>query len=124
MANQEMFDRVLQRISDDPDSLDMGAWYKVTNECSTTACLAGHTVLEAGYTPLIDPFVHHSGNRYSGVVEGGRGIPDLAQALLGLTFEQANAMFCQGAIESGDYREAYSPRTVEELSARWKAVTK
>jgi hypothetical protein len=116
MPNQEMFDRVLQRISDDPDSLDMRYWY-AEKACGTVACLAGHTMMELGWRAIQDDTV-------TGCVNGEgqtRTIQAVAQKALGLTNEQATLMFAGSLMIS--LGETHTPATAEDLAARWKRVT-
>jgi hypothetical protein len=125
MANQDMFDRVLNRIADDPESFDMRHWYK-QDTCGTHACLAGFTILEAGYTPWLITGIHYASSL--GAEECSAGgklmyIEDVARKCLGLTQEQAELLFDAAAIAYLGYAEEHAPRNVEEISMRWKAVT-
>lgn len=116
MANQEAFNRVFKRIEADPNLFDMAQYGRKT-ECGTVACLAGHTVMEYGYvldvsnkggscyTPMQFTWVQPNSKDYLSTF-------DTAQEILGLSWEQAKALFYDMMVE-----------TYEELVQRVKEVT-
>jgi hypothetical protein len=120
VANQEMFDKVLQRISDHPESLDMSYWAQ-RSSCGTVACIAGHTVLAMGYQFAFQPFQERASLAFITDRFGSAEYVDIrerARDALGLTDIQADFMFT--CFNIGD--ENHAPKTVEELTMRWKYV--
>jgi hypothetical protein len=115
MPNQALFDRVLQRISDDPESFDMSTWCARIPDCGTSACIAGHTALEEGWAPVFNTLGLTAIATKDGRTEN---IAAAAQEALDLTFNQASYLFQAYPIP----HETHAPQTVEEISARWKWV--
>lgn len=50
MENVELGRKVVDHLLANPQELYMGAWAMSDFICGTVACLAGHTMLQAGYT--------------------------------------------------------------------------
>jgi hypothetical protein len=95
--NEPLLRAVVDRIIADPDSLDMSNWVKDT-ACGTTACVAGHTVLEAGCRVWKNP---SSILAETGVYSYAYGLDEkefhpinvIAGDLLGLSHRQRNEIF-------------------------------
>jgi hypothetical protein len=103
--NHELAERVFQRIEDDPASFDMRNWGR-RGECDTTMCVAGHTVVEAGYQ------VHWNTDDKATLctyTDSGRThfIYHAAMVELGLTQAQALVLF-------------YNDWEVQDLRQAWK----
>lgn len=106
--------RVMGTLTD--ENLDMRNWGRspqpVQMSCGTTMCLAGHTVVEAGYKLRWDEVTHFGSGQVSygaSVTTDGKEIEYLARDLLGLEQRQAAAIFYATDIT-----------TVDEL---WEKVT-
>lgn len=92
--NTELFERVLGRIEADPTSLDMAYW-AVQSTCGTTACMAGHTVIEMGWHPVYVESAVGFADRAVQCSQGNatRVIKVLARDGLELTDNEAEALF-------------------------------
>lgn len=80
--------------------------------CGTTFCFAGHTVLEAGDTVLMD--LDRGDAEFCRTPEGEiRTIEERAQELLGLTEDQALVVFGGGAGDEGldEYKLLFNRET-------------
>lgn len=107
MPNHELMDKIIQKISDEPESLNMSDYF-----CGTQACIAGHAALLMG--------AKRAGNGSSMTYESRRlSAADVASEGLGITYAQACNLFTSCALSF----EAHAPRTSEEVAARWKKVT-
>lgn len=53
MENLELGERVLAHVTEYPGEFDMRRWGYI-GVCGTSACLAGHTMLQAGYTIRVE----------------------------------------------------------------------
>lgn len=115
--NEKLLDRTLQQIVDDPASWNQGDWCLVrlskvpaavvTGDvalCGTTACLAGHALLQSGQYQLQYVGISHQGDSvvHAGVqfydlqghsVYDGGSIETTAGDLLGLTKGEASYLF-------------------------------
>lgn len=124
--NVDLIQRVMKRIERDEENWDQQSWASVHkgslqgsptievdgdqwsalddvvllsgDACGTTFCFAGHTVLEAGETILVDKYEFESDNplevEYCLDRDGNlHSIENRAQELLGLTPIQARALF-------------------------------
>lgn len=85
----------LEFITAHPERWNQSAWIQRT-ECGTTGCLAGNTVLHAGYQPLfghglVRPDQAAHVRRLDG--DGEQLVDDVAQRLLGLTDREASELF-------------------------------
>lgn len=91
MVNEKLLQEVLDSIEAEPHKLDSRYWVH-RDDCWTTACIAGHTVMLEGYEPLFEVMPYR--------VEGGMGIADIATRLLGLSEEQAAELFdCDNTLD-------------------------
>lgn len=116
MANHNMFVKTMAQVTE--ENLDMDNWGKkfssvINGSCRTTMCLAGHAVVAAGFSLMWERerMNDEFGNpvydaAYTTTCES---VEDLAQELLGLTDEQATALFFET-----------SAQTPQEL---WDAIT-
>lgn len=84
MDNPELGRKVLDHVTGHPELFKMSTWGQVT-ECGTAGCLAGHTMLQDGYSFDEDTsrFVRPDGSTVSSGAEG-----DEAARLLGLTVDE------------------------------------
>lgn len=123
--NHELFDKVLIRIDNDPDSFNMGQWLRRKN-CGTVGCFAGHTVLELGYQPLWS-----RSSRYTSTCERdselGTVVNDvsiIAGEALGLTVQEGHVLFRAFVDELEDPEsEVDRLATREDVVRRWKEIT-
>lgn len=91
--------RVMKAIEAQPETFNMSDWARLT-DCGTTMCLAGHTVADEGLAfnwawPSVE-----SGS--TGHIADGRRIRVVAQELLGLSDEEAQALFMSVWIQNAD----------------------
>lgn len=109
--NVELLDATLRFVTDHPDEHAQATW-----RCETTMCFAGHTVTLAGKDNWMFPAFARFSNLLAPLPEdegivghydyGGDSFDfvtayDRAQRLLGLTYEEANALFyCMGDVSS------------------------
>ena len=90
--------KVMEHITAHPDEHDQDVW-AIEAPCGTVACIAGHTVIMSGLTFRVDPpddyeRTHYGAVRSAEVVaETGEEVDVAAQRLLGLTDDEANALF-------------------------------
>lgn len=90
--NYDLIEKVLVRIEDTPDNWDQGVWVnpEADNECGTTMCTAGHTLIESGLYHLDHwQFV----SRQTGKPVTTDQIEVVARRLLGLTPTAAGSVF-------------------------------
>lgn len=102
--NESKMIEVLARIEDESErfarreegavGFNMSDWYneeyydQKSNICGTTACLAGHAYIAAGYTAAL------TDDRYR-----EESISDIGQQVLGLSCEDADHVFCLADLE-------------------------
>jgi hypothetical protein len=103
MANEEEIRRVVKLIEAEPQRWQQACWFDpatanrvaVNDEwgfiyqgtCGTRACVAGHTVLMAGYQITTDSVVLDQDGQAIGMVD------EVAAKILGLDGEQADLIF-------------------------------
>lgn len=102
--NRELFQKIHDVISVDPESFEMTSWETDGTLCGTTRCIAGWAVSIAADGPVFNPDYEapnarvYSGEVYAlaesmGIGTAGLSVPCLAERLLGLSEHQANAVF-------------------------------
>lgn len=97
MIDISRLDRALAYIEAHPDEHNQRVWLKAAS-CGTTACLAGHVVMQEhpdGHPSGV--YYHEGGHAYDfWLVPGGMQLPVAQEAarLLGLDEEQADSLFC------------------------------
>lgn len=106
---------VLDKIKANPDTFDMRFWVRRA-ECGTTYCLAGHAAILAGWEP------EHLANDEDGtdvcIRDGGwRYIPNVAAEFLGLSDEQAHAIFNSTASTVDELTQVIEAATDEKIYA-------
>lgn len=98
--NAELIRKVADKIAAEPETYDQTDWARYDPICGTTCCVAGHAMLESGLYYLSRgrgegvlgkfcyiEFITHSGSRFIGQYDR------TAQALLGLTADEADKLF-------------------------------
>ncbi len=87
--NQERFEAVLDVITSRPLTWDQEAW------CGTARCFAGHTVALFGEGRLRDLVRkdYHSDLDANERLQVSGEVPDVAQKLLGLSFDECEWLF-------------------------------
>lgn len=87
VRNVELLERVMQHIQDHPEQHNQREW--IENDCGTAACFAGWAVqfsdMQAVQTLTYGVFRDAAGGLYS--------TGEAAERVLGLTFEEALALF-------------------------------
>lgn len=133
--NHELFDRVIQRITMDPEAFDMRHWMREPKadespHCGTVGCLAGHTLMELGYKPMYGG--HWLAGRPLSTANAQLGVGPaveislVAAKALGLSTEEAEQLF---TIYEQDYEYDYASdkppqaATKEDVINRWKRIT-
>lgn len=113
--NDELFQRVLRRIDDNPASFDMNEWLR-EGECGTVGCFAGQTVMELGYT---------GGQRWDIGLISVDGVPvldsvsSLAMEALGLSWAEADKLFAAASLRPDGSR---CVATRDDVVRRWKEI--
>jgi hypothetical protein len=103
--NIELAEKVREAIFMDPESHDQGEYGRIT-DCGTIACIAGHTLLQDGYTVKLTKDNYTQYSRPDGSAVGFEF--EEARELLGLTSEEAQALFyCMNNEEAIDMLEGY-----------------
>jgi hypothetical protein len=116
----------LRKWAGESNDFDLRFW-ATKNECGTTLCLAGHTVVADGYEIVWPTFPSHN-NAYQGqeCVRPGETplyINDVARELLGLNHEEAEQLFTptltENAMEAANASEPdqVDPSELEEHMA-------
>lgn len=82
--NAELIRKEIEWAEGHPEEWKQDGWAEET-DCGTTCCIAGHTVLDAGYQLDWD--------NGRAATTGGRRIKMVAAELLGLTEDQAGLLF-------------------------------
>jgi hypothetical protein len=91
----------LEFVTDNPELWIQRRWI-TRMSCGTAGCLAGNTVLHAGYEPVFDYGFNRNPDVASWVVDADAGsatiapVRDVAQRLLGLTYAQGDELFFPG----------------------------
>jgi hypothetical protein len=89
MENPELGRKVLDHIDEHPEQFNMHYWGVMRPACGTMACLAGHTLIQAGYGFLgEDTFVAPDGTHVAPSAAPELRPPDVARQLLGLSYEE------------------------------------
>lgn len=83
----------LEYVTANRHQWSQGTWLTRTT-CGTVGCLAGNTVLNAGYRPVYRPGVCHTTEVEVG--DGVEHVKHVATELLGLTREQSRQLFFVG----------------------------
>lgn len=102
--NRELFKKIHDVISVNPESFDMTAWEEGDGTlCGTSRCIAGWAVSIAADAPIYNPVKGADQHFYSppvvdlvermGLDPDDASIPLIAERLLGLTERQANLAF-------------------------------
>jgi hypothetical protein len=114
---------VFAHVRANPDRFDMNTYVRV-EECGTTACLAGWTLLLSGWEG--GAWVGSLGRRYPQfthpdrpefILGGDRGISSEAARCLGIASDDAYVLFHMGTYP-GD-----TPATIDELAAFATKIT-
>lgn len=104
--NDDLALRVLARIARDPASHNQ-SWFGYRDECGTTFCFAGHTVVESGYQldwrRTMPSNLWPDGFMLADCVANGVEIADVAAGLLELTVIQEQELF----YDANDIEEVY-----------------
>lgn len=90
--NVELLEATLKHITDHPEQHDQTSWARTDLACGTAACFAGWACELAGYQ--LD--LGHNWDAYCFVNGRREGIRETAQALLGLSNQEASTLFCGG----------------------------
>lgn len=96
MINIENAKRVLAKIKAEPETHSQKQWARRT-PCGTTACIAGHAVIEIGCASPIFDYKIFDGSEIAGACQTPDGethaIFDFAAELLGLEEDVAHDLF-------------------------------
>lgn len=97
--NAELLRKVADKIAAFPELYDQGCWAE-EDACGTTACIAGHALLESGkYRERVDDW----GSVFFFNKEGVAVPPaEEAEALLGLSKGEATRLFSMGWQPTGE----------------------
>ena len=112
--NDDLFDRVIQRIDADPDAFDMTTWLE-ERSCGTVGCFAGHTVLELGYRSSWAGAGYCIKDDLEGFESYSVNVSEVARNALGLTTDESESLF-------EAYDEVGYPATKEDVIMRWKQI--
>ncbi len=92
MVNVEVLRKELEFITGNQEKWNQEIWAGATNECGTTACLAGWTVIHAGYEP--DYFRYSEGLYNAETVNHcSISISDAARKKLDISLVEGDSLF-------------------------------
>lgn len=135
-GGEALLTKAVAAIVKHPETFDMGLFMGHDESvkgrapyCGTVACLAGHIVLAAGVKPQDDDFYFVSDlpakvrkiAERAEVYDGRVGVEGLASAALGLTTDEAKALFYTGRWPASHEQRYLKARTAK---ARAQALAK
>lgn len=97
--NEPLIAKVLEQITQEPDSWDQSEWAQSSEYCDTTFCFAGHAAFLNGHTTMLWSSCYDDDDtlRMASRVEVDTGehvaIQLFAQRVLGLTYREADQLF-------------------------------
>jgi hypothetical protein len=93
VPNLPLLRKVLDHIDAHPEEWEQGSWAIQSSRysCGTAYCLAGHVAVMTGHEPAWDSIAQ--GEFYADHTTADACIGDVAQAELGITTEEADALF-------------------------------
>jgi hypothetical protein len=106
--NTDRLTAVLEHIEQHPEQHDQESW-SMRTDCGTTACAAGWTVLLYAPNEQFAYYVHGVSSEAADYLMSGEDIPCLARRLLGLNYDEVQALF-------------YGARTTEDTLLTGKRI--